>query len=444
MINIYLPPCLIEERKYVVRFLFNSLGVSYQILFDKDIFDYRIESNEKCLIISDSFFGHIEDFCYLKKENIPSKIAWLKLPFRDDFKIPIIYGTSRLELKESSIYCGLDIFASSFFMLTRWEELFLPKDKFGRCDENKMFVVRYDIYNRPVVNEYIELLGELLQYIGVEVKGTDQKFHPFITHDVDDLFRFASLKNFCKNLVGDLLHRKSLKLFFQTCRNYVHFQFGKMKDPFDTFDELMDYSKRYGWKNAFYFMPSYSSEFDARYDIRDKKVKNIIDNIIIHGHEIGIHPSKNTFGNAGQFVDEVERLREIYPQIQGGRQHYLLYDLPYTLDQWETSNLEYDAGLGFSSRGGFRCGICYSYPFFDVLKRKELKLIIRPLIVMEVALFRNDVSSNQVKREIFDLIDIVKRYEGEFVLLWHTDNFYRGESLKYRELYFDVLKHIAK
>lgn len=30
-------------------------------------------------------------------------------------------------IEEDYIYCGVDIFASSFFMLTRWEELVLIK-----------------------------------------------------------------------------------------------------------------------------------------------------------------------------------------------------------------------------------------------------------------------------------------------------------------------------
>lgn len=44
-------------------------------------------------------------------------------------------------IEEDYIYCGADIFASSFFMLTRREELVInKKDQYGRCDENEMLV----------------------------------------------------------------------------------------------------------------------------------------------------------------------------------------------------------------------------------------------------------------------------------------------------------------
>lgn len=431
------------ERIYIVNYLMNDvmqLGVKVDDVYVDG--KYRFKFGNKILEIQDCFFAQWTQENYLSKHNIPKNISWFDCPYGNDRKIPMIYGKNELVIQEDYVCCGLDVFASSFFMLTRWEELFLPKDKFGRCDENEMFVVKHHIYNRPIVNEYIELLRSLLESIGVEVKGLAQKFHPFITHDVDDLFRYASLKNFCKNLAGDVLHRKSLNEFFRTCKNYVRFQLGKMKDPFDTFDELMDYSRRYGLKNAFYFMPSHSSEFDARYDIRDKRVKKIIANIVSQGHEIGIHPSKNTFNNSKQFGCEVERLKKVYSQIQGGRQHFLLYDLPHTLCIWERAGLKYDSGLGFASRGGFRCGICYPYPFFDVLKRRQMDLFVRPLGVMDVAVFESSKDVDVVKKGVFALVDTVKRYKGEFVFLWHNDNFYRTSNSLYMEIYRDIVAYM--
>ena len=145
-----------------------------------------------------------------------------------------------------------------------------------------------------------------------------------------------------------------------------------------------------------------------------------------------------------QFVDEVKRLRKIYPQIQGGRQHYLLYNLPATLEQWETTSLEYDAGLGFAFRGGFRCGVCYPYPFFDVLKREKMNLIVRPLVVMEAAVLRDHKDIQFVKEEIYTLVDVVKKFQGELVFLWHNDNFYRTSNSPYMEIYRDIVVYMFK
>ena len=81
-------------------------------------------------------------------------MIWIDDPQSEKEKIPGLYGENKMIFEEDYIYCGLDIFASSFFMLTRWEELFLPRDRFGRCDESEMFVVKHRLYTRPIVNEY--------------------------------------------------------------------------------------------------------------------------------------------------------------------------------------------------------------------------------------------------------------------------------------------------
>ena len=429
------------EKDYIISLLFHFLGIKINI--EKgDEENYVIEYRNTSIRIKDAFFASSKGENVANKANWPTQIVQIKVTFGNG-ELCFLYGEDRFEITNSSIYCGGDIFGSAFFMLTRWEELVLPKDRFGRCDENEMFVVKHGLYKRPIVNEYIELLRRMLVHIGVEVKS-EQKYHPFITHDVDDLFRFASVKNFCKNLAGDILHRKSMKAFFKSWKRYCDYRLGKMKDPFDTFDEIMDLSDLHGMKDAFYFMPTYSSERDARYDVQNKRIKSIVEHIERRGHEVGIHPSKNTFHDASQFGREVGRLRKVCPHICGGRQHYLLYDLPETLETWEENNLSYDAGLGFAFRGGFRCGICYPYPFFDVVKRKQLSLTVRPLIVMEAAMLRGNTNLEEVKNDIFDLADVVKTYDGEFVFLWHTDNLHRHASQAYSDLYKEIVEHIAQ
>lgn len=65
-------------------------------------------------------------------------------------------------------------------------------------------------------------------------------------------------------------------------------------------------------------------------------------------------------------------------------------------------------------RAGFRCGICYEYPFFDVCKREKLNLKIRPLIVMEAALIRS-ISPVDMEECMKRLAEIVHYYNGDYV-----------------------------
>jgi len=238
-------------------------------------------------------------------------------------------------------------------------------------------------------------------------------------------------------------------LFYETCLNFIKFKRNKIKDPFDTFDDFMDFGKSFGFKHAFYFKASQSGEYDCTYDIFDPRIKNITNNIIKRGHEIGIHPSIQTFGNFQQFKIEFERLKSMGLTIRGGRQQYLMYKIPETLNFWnDIDELEYDSGLGFYDRIGFRCSCCYEYAMFDNLKRKELRIRQKPLIVMEgaavVEINKKYLPFDIMYQDIIELIDTVYKYNGLFVFLWHNDNLNRYHSKKFKHIYFDVITYLGK
>lgn len=449
-LQVFIPNNNLSERQYIIKTLFyDFLGLSYEIVVQNNCDNYLIKFDNRQIVIKDSFFNsYKEPSSYLKEDNIPVTLSWLDMKdYNCINQVPVLYGDNIINIENNKVYCGLDIFASAFFMLTRWEEYVISnKDKFGRCNEDDMFVVKHGIYNRPIVDEYVELLKVLLTRIGVELSTSKKQFSVGLTHDVDYLFRYANFKNFIQNLAGDILNRHSLPTLFRTLYNYMLFKFGKRLDPFDTFDEIMDLSESLGVKSAFYFKAAVNGEYDYTYNIFDKRVVGIMNNIVSRGHEVGIHPSKNTFHNSDQFRLEVERLRSIGLEINGGRQHFLLYDLPYTLRNWNDNGLDYDAGLGFAFRAGFRCGTSHQFNFFDCIERKTLSLKVRPLICMEGALFdyNQEQPLNVIEQEIIKLVNLVYLHKGCFVFLWHNDRFYRPESLKTVSIYKNVLSYISR
>jgi hypothetical protein len=442
MLQVFIPPDNIEERAYIINIIIRDfLGLHYELIIAKESQDYILIWGNKKLIIKDAFFSsYKEPLSYLSNNSLPEKLKWFT-PL--DEKIPIIYGENILNIIDNEINCGLDIFSSSFFMLSRWEELVIEtKDKFGRCEESEMFIMKQNIYFRPLVCEYCFLLKKLLLLLNENLEFKVIIYSPLITHDVDYLFRYDSLFSVGQNIAGDLINRKSLLTAKQTISNYIRYKQGKTKDPFDTFDELMDTSEKHGLKSSFYFKPSLPGENDFTYNIFDERVKEIVKNIDKRGHEVGIHPSKNTFHNEEQFHKEVQRIRSLEVAIYGGRQHYLLYDVEDTFRYWENSFLEYDSGLGFYSKTGFRCGICWPFTLFDVKQRKIMKLIEKPLSFMEASILPLKPEPELLYENIMRILNQIKKYSGLFVFLWHNDGFNRPENLIYREVYDEVLKSL--
>jgi hypothetical protein len=336
-------------------------------------------------------------------------------------------------------------------MLTRWEEtVYTEKDEYDRFPETFCLSIRSGFNHRPVVNEYIEMLWNMLRFIGY--KGTRKKleYEPILTHDVDQIFKYTNIYRLIRSLTGDLILRKKPKLILGTIKEYFQVRSGYKKDNYDTYDYLMDLSEKINVKSHFYFIPQQLSsknkhlysKYDFRYDIFDPAVNSIIKNIRKRGHFVGIHGSSNSFRNEHLLSVEINNLRQVAGEVSESRQHYLRFLPPVTWRIASENGLNQDSTLGFAEEVGFRCGICHPYKVFDFISRKPLDIIEMPLIVMEGAVLFLTRDPEEFYLQICSIIDIVKKYNGKFVFLWHTNCFNTFEWETYQKYYEKIVNYL--
>jgi peptidoglycan/xylan/chitin deacetylase (PgdA/CDA1 family) len=211
------------------------------------------------------------------------------------------------------------------------------------------------------------------------------------------------------------------------------------RDPFNTFNWLMDQSEQAGIRSSFYFITEQTEPgIDGNYSLDDPEIGKLMRNIHERGHEIGLHPSYQTYLSGHRIKHQFDRLRHaaeaanIVQDNWGGRQHFLRWRAPDTWQFWEDAGLQYDSTLGYSDMPGFRCGVCYPYPVFNLLTRQPLKLIERPLIVMEQTLLHREYAGLNMERA-FDAISRYRhqctKYNGDFTMLWHNSYLVRSSHL---------------
>ena len=99
--------------------------------------------------------------------------------------------------------------------------------------------------------------------------------------------------------------------------------------------------------------------------------------------------------------------------------------------------------MSFYNLAGFRAGTCYEYSVFNILARKKLKLKERPLIAMEQAIKKKSLDISDFFDTFVCLSDICKKHSGNFVFLWHNNNFKTPEWKEYAKKYEDILKIIS-
>lgn len=445
MITIRIPNNHIQERSYIIQVLFGEfLGLKHEINTKKEENYEIILENGYKLIIRDAFFSLFSEdgLEYLTPKNIPTNVIFVKNQFTPGENIPVLYGSEELSVSPEQIICGIDLFASSFFMLTRWEEYVnKERDMHNRFPARASVAYKFGFLDRPIVNEYVEMLWNMLKHLGIEQERKQRKFQYILTHDVDHIEYWKSPWVLIKRVGAEMIKRKSIKGATESFKDFINVKIGKSRDPYDTFDLLMDISESIGVKSHFYFMSGGLTSYDNRYNIDSIRAKEIIRKIEERDHIIGLHPSFNTYNNKEQWQMEKKKLEEVLGyQVKEGRQHFLRFEVPFTWRIWEENGMEFDSTLGYADREGFRCGTCYDFPVFDFLQRRKLQLREYPLIVMEGSFTTyQSIEPIVMENRINMLISKVKRYNGNFVYLWHNSSFKVGKWRDFDRVYSKTL-----
>lgn len=367
-------------------------------------------------------------------------------------RLPVIYGEAGhglwLRERESAINLGVDLFGGAFFMLTRYEEMVTTeRDAHGRFPAAASLAGQEGFLDRPVVNEYVEILWGLLRRLWPRLERRRRAFRVLLSHDVDWPLCTAGKTRLqaLRTVAADVLKRNDPLLALRRGRAVALLGGGNGEcvdcDPCNTFDFIMDLSERHGLRSAFYFIAGHSAgSIDGNYCLDDPWIRGLIERLHWRGHEIGLHPSYNTYHDAALTSREADRLRRVLTELGieqerlGGRQHYLRWENPVTWRNWAEAGLDYDSTVGFADHAGFRCGTCYSYPVFDLEARQRLALREYPLIVMEVSVFGYmGLTGDDALATITDLARACRQFGGDFTLLWHNNNLVsRAEQRCYR------------
>lgn len=453
------PATYLAERSYVLQVLLGDfMGLEWEARpHEHPVTEIALagQADGPSLTILDGLFA-VEGDLWLTEGSIPRSPLPRWDPAADGISarlvepaVPVLYGTKLesgrfADLGKGNARFGIDLLGGSFFQLTRYEELALDtRDEHERFPASASLAYRESFLDRPLVNEYLELLRSTIERLWPGLHPRRPSFTERLSHDVDfPTHDHLSVPRLLKATLGEIVRRHDaglaaarLKALRARLRDSVN------DDPYYSFDFIMDVSEERGLQSSFYLMAGITNaRFDGVYSLEDPRIEALIRRIHERGHELGLHPSYGAFRDPTQIRRERDALLGACERLGvgqdtwGGRQHYLRWENPVTWRAWEDAQLDYDSSLGYSSVPGFRCGTCYEYPVFDLLARSQLRLRERPLVVMEQAVI--DRGSTPPKQAIDRLRERCRMFGGQFTLLWHNS---RLATAPERRLYRAVL-----
>jgi hypothetical protein len=353
--------------------------------------------------------------------------------------LPVLYGlpgnTRSMALEGQEVRLTVDVFGSSFFMLTRYEELVHEdRDEYGRFPASASLAKRIGVLSRPIVNEYLELLWTAMQQLWPRLKRKQREYRVRPTHDVDRPFGVAGRPVLAalRSAAGDVVLRRSPTLAWRRLNAIHRTRRGDLvADPYWTFEQIMDASEAHGLASTFYFLVD-----SSRYSLECPEIVQLVKRIRERGHLVGVHPALNSHlrpeavVRAKQAVERAMELAGVAQDTLGGRQHYLQWTCPVTWQAYADAGLAHDSSLSFADAAGFRCGVCYDYPVFNLRTRQQLPLLEHTLTVSDATLFHYEKQAPQMAMmRIAELKAQCRKYNGNFTILWHNSELFDNRRM---------------
>jgi hypothetical protein len=309
-----------------------------------------------------------------------------------------------------------DVFAMTYWCLSRQEEYLLPenqKDKHGRFPAKASLFHQHGVLEKPVLD--IAVLYYLKQ-LGIEPEI------PFYTQpsiDVDIAFALKgrSFLRTCGTFV-----KSALRNPFQIIDN-LSVLLGRKQDPNDTYSYISEILINYSTTRIFWHCGKERNALDKQvlrtYAPFPKAIKQLSACL-----ETGIHPSFVAYGHSNALKEEKNWLQSTCSKaIVHSRQHYILLKFPETYRNLIASGIQHDYSMGYPDAPGFRAGTARPFHWYDSEREEETTLTIHPFCIMEVtcSLYLNYNIENAVKKGL-ELKEIIKSTGGVFGFIFHNES----------------------
>ena len=312
------------------------------------------------------------------------------------------------------------MFAASFFLITRYEELTdTLRDEHDRFLPSHSIAYKYGFLDEPVIDQWALLLKKkiLEKYPGTTF--TDRKFNFISTIDVDQAFAYKNREMF--RHLGSMV-RCILNLDFSELTRQLAVYSNTSKDPFDTFDYIEEIHNKYKITPNIFILLGRYGRYDKNNPVSNHEFAELI-RYLSQFAEIGFHPSYTSNFDFIQFKNELKNLARISNKwIKISRQHFLKLKLPDTYYNLLKIGITQDFSMGYARECGCRAGTCTPFKYFDLYKNEVTQMTVYPFQVMDRSLQKYlALSPNDAIKKIETIISKIKDVNGTFVSLWHND-----------------------
>jgi hypothetical protein len=309
---------------------------------------------------------------------------------------------------------SFDIFAASFYLLSRYEE-YLPhtKDMYGRYAHENSQAFNNGFLNIPLVNIWVRHFAFAIKkkYSLFTIQYSSFKFVP--TYDIDIAYSYK-YKGLLRNIGG---------FFKSPSLERLKVLLGLQKDPFDSYQLLNKLHQQSNLQAMYFFLVA---EKNAQYDKNILPHKNAMWQLVkqhAKKYTVGIHPSWQS-GNQPSLLKKEKEYLEAMAEIKitASRQHYIRFTLPESYKKLIATGIKDDYSMGYGSINGFRASVASSFFWYNLKQEQQTDLRIHPFCFMDAnSFYEQQFTAPQAYEELLQYYKTCKAVNGTLITIWHNN-----------------------
>jgi hypothetical protein len=329
-----------------------------------------------------------------------------------------------------------DIFAAAFYLISRYEE-YLPhlKDVYGRFSYQESIAHKNDFLEEPVIDIWAFKLKESLRSFFPNIIFEEKKFNLKTIIDVPSVYYYKN-KGFLRTIGGiftDLARLKPKNIY---SRLLVLFRL--QKDPYDTFNWIINKQKQVSDKFLFFFLVGKFSTYDKNISLVKQPFINTI-KLVSDYSIIGLKLSFFALSNLNILKKEKADIESITNRdLTISRNSFSKVNLPINYRNLIKLNIREDYTMGYVNKIGFRASTCTPFLFYDIDNDIQTPLLINPYNLMDYSLL-NINSFLDKKEKVIQTINKVKSVNGTFTSIFHNYSFSNDARWKRFKEIFEII-----
>ncbi|MBU2928739.1 polysaccharide deacetylase family protein [Winogradskyella psychrotolerans] len=310
-----------------------------------------------------------------------------------------------------------DIFASSFYLLSRYEE-YLPhvKDDYGRFLASESIAFENDFLQQPVVDIWAYKLKNVLaeRFPNYEFPIRNYSIQPVI--DVPMAYYFKN-KGFLRTIGGTLNDLRRLRLKQLYFRYSV--LFGFKRDPYDTFKWIIRKQKQNKFKFVVLFLIGDYSTYDKNINTNKKDFISLIKSVADYC-DVGLKASYFSLSDITILKKEKTKMESItHTDLKAVRHSFSKLNLPTSYRNLVELEIHQDYTMGYINTLGFRAGTCTPFQFYDLDYEVQTPLQINPYHCLDFGLLKYNSQLDKTEH-LQKIIREVKAVNGTFIPIFHN------------------------